>query len=601
MANIGFSAISTAINAGIQTALSQIDPDTGKPIDYFKAIYNTYEKNALTFLGYGDPNNAWQQAAYISQILDFSNIVKDRGLADALNTYGAGFFNAITVNNIVQSGLSLGDYFKKALDEGRSTTRTLNDGTQVRQVAVKDGQKNTIANAFFKQEQNGASFIWKFIGKEDITLDGSCLGWGELGVDAYGKLGYTDAQLYSTFNSDTQFQRIVSGQQAYAEIKDSTGKTLLVIEPTESGGYNFYNSYGDYVDAKIKALSGAYDISIKNSAIGKYLFGGVNWLSEEQRAMLTNAGYADSDIDKLTLNIGFSIDNSGKPVLQYGITSDVQTLSDVSRILGSEWLSGLKLDADIFYRVSNKLLDTTSYSKNTRTLADTGKGIAAVDMLNLDLFEPEEYQKYAFPLALLLLKLGYENTVWDMSVKDAVPEISKLMNTTGINFAYVPGNRTVINDLSEVQQMKDLLGTDKRVVVGWSAGTEAVIRSWATTNDKSVYYILVSPRMRAEAINIYATQAGIDPSKILIVNAKNDWPDWSWGYGNGAPSNPHPWTHVFLTADTTTPGKPLIWHDGPITGWLQNHSYNIVIDGKTAENNQPLNDVYKGFLDGTLK
>ncbi|MBU0605359.1 MAG: hypothetical protein KKH77_03630, partial [Candidatus Omnitrophica bacterium] len=67
LANIGFSAISGAINAGIQTT-------TGGSQNVFQSLFKTYTDNALTFLGSGDPSNAWQQAAYILQILDFSDI-----------------------------------------------------------------------------------------------------------------------------------------------------------------------------------------------------------------------------------------------------------------------------------------------------------------------------------------------------------------------------------------------------------------------------------------------------------------------------------------------------------------------------------------------
>lgn len=148
--------------------------------------------------------------------------------------------------------------------------------------------------------------------------------------------------------------------------------------------------------------------------------------------------------------------------------------------------------------------------------------------------------------------------------------------------------------------MKDLLGVDKKVVVGWSAGTEAVIRSWGTTQDKSVYYVLVSPRMMANSIETYAKQAGIDPSKILIVNAKNDYVDWSWGYGNGAPHNPHPWTHVLLTSDTTDPENPMLGHGGPIDGWLNNRSYNMVIDGEIARTNKSLIEIYRKYINGEV-
>ena len=102
----------------------------------------------------------------------------------------------------------------------------------------------------------------------------------------------------------------------------------------------------------------------------------------------------------------------------------------------------------------------------------------------------------------------------------------------------------------------------------------------------------------ANSIETYAKQAGIDPSKILIVNAKNDYVDWSWGYGNGAPHNPHPWSHVFLTDDITNPQKPLLRHGGPIDGWLANHSYDMVIDGKTLRENKSLVEIYRRYIKG---
>jgi len=247
LANIGFSAISGAINAGIQAA-------TGGSQDVFQSLFQTYKDNALTFLGYGDPNNAWQQAAYISQILDFSDIVQERGFVDALNTYGAGFFNAVAVNNIVQSGYTLGGYFSEKLQAGQYTTRVLDDGTEVKVVTIKDNQNNPISDTFFQERGEGESRYWDLIGGEEYIGGDSYLGWGDFGVDAYGKLGYTDAEIYSMFNSDIQYQRVIGGQQAYAEIKDSLGNTLLIIEPTAGGSFNVYDSYGDYVDAKITNL-----------------------------------------------------------------------------------------------------------------------------------------------------------------------------------------------------------------------------------------------------------------------------------------------------------------------------------------------------------
>ncbi len=263
LANIGFSAISGAINAGIQAA-------TGGSQDVFGSLFQTYKDNALTFLGYGDPSNAWQQAAYISQILDFSNIVQERGLVDALNTYGAGFFNAVAVSNIMQSGYTFGDYFAEKLQTGQYTTRILDDGTEVKVVTIEDNQSNTISDTFFQEKGEGESRYWDLIGGEEYSGGNSYLGWGDFGVDAYGKLGYTDAEIYAMFDSDIQYQRIVGGQQAYAEIKDSLGNTLLVIEPTAGGHFNVYDSYGDYVDAKINTLLSGKAYSFDDALLKYY-------------------------------------------------------------------------------------------------------------------------------------------------------------------------------------------------------------------------------------------------------------------------------------------------------------------------------------------
>jgi len=263
LANIGFSAISGAINAGIQAA-------TGGSKDVFGTLFKTYTDNALTFLGSGDPSNAWQQAAYISQILDFSDIVQERGLVEALNTYGAGFFNAVAVNNIVQSGYTLGGYFAEKLQTGQYRLE-IKDGKEVAAVDTPTQSDGGHSTGFFEWllVEDGTGY-WNPIGREEAFGSNSFWGIGDLGVDAYGRLGYTDAELYSIFDSDTQFQRIEDGLQTYVEIKDSQGNTLLVIEPTAGGHYNVYDSYGEYVDAKINTLLSGKTYSFDDALLAYY-------------------------------------------------------------------------------------------------------------------------------------------------------------------------------------------------------------------------------------------------------------------------------------------------------------------------------------------
>ncbi|MBU0895608.1 MAG: hypothetical protein KJ584_03325, partial [Candidatus Omnitrophica bacterium] len=305
LANIGFSAISGAINAGIQAA-------TGGSQNVFQSLFKTYTDNALTVLGSGDPSNAWQQAAYISQILDFSDIAQERGLAEALNSYGAGFFNAVAVNSIVQSGYTIGGYFAEKLQAGQYTTRTLNDSTEVVVVTVEDGQGNAISDTFFQEKGVGESRYWDLMGGEEYIGGDSYLGWGDFGIDAYGKLGYTDAELYSIFDSDIQYQRVIGGQQAYAEIKDSLGNTLLIIEPTAGGYYNVYDSYGEYVDAKIGSQTYCNFIIKGNALEFKNIDNGATILFEGNKIINFSIDNSSGAFDNSDIEIFKSLSNEDK-------------------------------------------------------------------------------------------------------------------------------------------------------------------------------------------------------------------------------------------------------------------------------------------------
>lgn len=100
--------------------------------DIFATIFSDYMNGALSALGAGLSNNPWTQSAYLAQIIDFANIVKEKGLANALETYAAGIFNQVAINSMVQIAGSVGNYFGQKItnrdyiekNEGGFITRT---------------------------------------------------------------------------------------------------------------------------------------------------------------------------------------------------------------------------------------------------------------------------------------------------------------------------------------------------------------------------------------------------------------------------------------------------------------------------------------------
>jgi len=74
-------------------------------------------------------------------------------------------------------------------------------------------------------------------------------------------MGFYDATMYNEWGDLGIWQTVDNGNQTYAEIKDNEGNVLFVVEHREDGSYNYYNSYGDYVDAKINAFNNSYEIN----------------------------------------------------------------------------------------------------------------------------------------------------------------------------------------------------------------------------------------------------------------------------------------------------------------------------------------------------
>jgi hypothetical protein len=322
LANIGFSAISTALQAGIQSMMPEGEKDV------FKAMFETYESNVLTFLGSGTSSDAWQQAAYISQILDFSNIVQERGLMDALNTYGAGLFNAIAVNAIVKAGYTLGGYFAEKLQTGQYRLETVN-GQEVAVVDTPTQSDGGHSSGFFKWilEEGGVDGYWNPLGMSETMSSGDDFwGIGKLGTDAYGRLGfYDDSRIYQGFGDLGIWQTINDGYQSYAEITDNSGKTIFVVTPKEDGGYNYYNSYGDYVDAVLKEFDRGYTIDFAEGDISKLYLEAIVPVSEEARQLLATFGI--NDVDELgTLYYYLSDEDNRVSPISYYFNDEIREL-----------------------------------------------------------------------------------------------------------------------------------------------------------------------------------------------------------------------------------------------------------------------------------
>jgi len=175
----------------------------------------------------------------------------------------------VAVNQIVRTGYTLGGYFEHMLQTGQYRTETVN-GQQVIAVDTPTQSDGGHSTGLFKWLVDASD--WDPLGL-GVTSGNGDVSWslGEIGKDGYAKMGfYDDTTMYNEWGGLGIWQTIDNGNQTYAEIKDNAGNTIFVVEPREDGGYNYYNSYGDYVDAKIASYSQPFNVSLKDGFIEYY-------------------------------------------------------------------------------------------------------------------------------------------------------------------------------------------------------------------------------------------------------------------------------------------------------------------------------------------
>ena len=169
-----------------------------------------------------------------------------------------------------------------------------------------------------------------------VTSGNGDVSWslGEIGKDGYAKMGfYDDTTMYNEWGNLGIWQTIDNGNQTYAEIKDNAGKVIFVVEPTVGGGYNYYNSYGDYVDAKINDYSKGYDYTFDSGNIFSYDYD-VDFASDTDFSWLTSNGLSEDDLSNF--RVTETSDNTGADqyLLEWKCGS--------SETIPSNWIEALK-------------------------------------------------------------------------------------------------------------------------------------------------------------------------------------------------------------------------------------------------------------------
>ena len=295
--------------------------------DIFGGIYQSFKDSALNVARLGvSGTDSWSQAQYLQREINFSTIIKNKGLAQALEDSAAQILREDAVSSILQSFGSVKAFIQDAI--------TNNKFKQV-----------TISGSLFKE------LTWGDQGQYSIDLandysDVTRVKMGnEIFQGTYGNVDNIYGLLKGSINDQsggfTQFQTIENGQQTYAEIKDSTGKTVLVVSPNQSGGFNTYDSFGQYLNANI--FSSGSSISLSNG-ISSMNQSGFKFANDTDFTWLTLQGLSKNDLSNFAVVDSLRGDGSNEYSLRW--------VANSSTLIPQNWIDALKSPGAV-ERVSN--------------------------------------------------------------------------------------------------------------------------------------------------------------------------------------------------------------------------------------------------------
>ena len=171
--------------------------------------------------------------------------------------------------------MTIGAYFAKAIAENNYKSEIIN-GKTYKAVEIRDKDGNLIGSTglFDTIKLPSGEEVSELVGKRETTTSGSFFGLGKTGVDAYGKLGFTDAQIESVYGSNTLSQTIGNdGNLVSVDLRDANGNNLLQIRQSDSTHSITYDSNGALTNGVVEShYFGDVSLKLTGGDIDNYYY-----------------------------------------------------------------------------------------------------------------------------------------------------------------------------------------------------------------------------------------------------------------------------------------------------------------------------------------
>ncbi|MFC1589958.1 hypothetical protein ACFL42_00540 [Candidatus Omnitrophota bacterium] len=579
------SLSSAAIAGGVEALLEGRNPVEGIFDAYFKA------GTGLLTLG-GSGATSWEQAAYIAQVLDFSQIIQEEGIAEAIETYATGFLHQTTINEIWKQG-------------------------GIAQMLISPSQVEITTNA--KGEEVKRVYTSKITSEADKTTsnyldfspnDDRLMGYREgniithcdfvMGPDGATKLRNGERELLGP-DGTKMIEIIKNFNLTRLEYYDDSGQCIGWYIPADGTSSIKVGADGKVSDGKFVSLVTDYDVSVQDGQVVDMNLERGYVFSEEQRANLTNAG-----VEEAVLSQFKEVVSIAKGVLQYFVIPPDTPIFDISKDEGKAWLDSLEADGKAFWQgVYNLTREVVAGDPLPQISSDSVYPFANID-LNLPL--PGRSEAIIAGLDTLYLISGgivntpsspgsllSSNSTWSRNTGYSAQLFADSFDA-GCKFVFGGGANTDGLTPLERESFYNLLDTEQVVGVGNSADSVSIAKSWLIPDaEKAEHYFLIAPRISPEDVQEYMRIGGISPDKLTIVEVVGDYPQlplWTNNFSAYKDSDGNKkWNYVKIVDG---PGVGLWWssHKVPVRGMLEGGLYTVEVNG-VVEKNVTLSDIYK--------
>jgi len=299
------SLTSRAITGAIEGALGG---------NIFGGIYDAFIHSALNVTRLGiSGTDPWSQAQYLQRVINFSDIIQQKGLAQAIEDNATQIFHEDTVSSILKSFPTIKAFVQDALD-GNKTQIVQIGGINYRQFNAPNGD-------YFITDMSVANVI--------EVKQGNTILHGVLGKDAQtGQWGVRTGTVTKTYPDGTKvINSYQEGNLTNVQILGVAGggqnpqlSEINVKKSDDKAGITF-DSNGNLRDADIERSDG-FTISLKD---GLPSFPDTNLIkfssldAGERQALKLKFDLTDGQLDVLLGSLNQNIKTTNAPTANFGI------------------------------------------------------------------------------------------------------------------------------------------------------------------------------------------------------------------------------------------------------------------------------------------